>query len=99
MPWAKLDDSFYDHEKPLAIGNDALAVWTCALSFSSRKRTEGCLTAVQVAYLLRLRRAPPGCVEELVVAGLWERDGDDYQIHDFLDWNLSNDELAQLRAK
>jgi hypothetical protein len=41
MPWARLDDDFYDHEKTKAAGNEAAGVYARMLSYSARHLTDG----------------------------------------------------------
>lgn len=96
MPWGRIDDGFYDHPKLDALGRDRLSAvglhWL-AVSWSNRWLTDGAITRERVAKL----GGTPRLADALVSAGLWDRDGDDYRIHDFLDFNESKADVEAAR--
>jgi hypothetical protein len=88
MPWARLDDSFYDHLKLDLLGDDrlpAVGLFTVALSWSSKHLSEGLIPANRVVLL----GGNADLAGALVRVGLWEQDGPNYRIHDYLDYNPS----------
>jgi hypothetical protein len=88
MPWGRIDDGLYDHPKLDALGRDRLAcigLHMLAISWSNRFLTDGFVPAERVRRLGGTARL----AGRLVYAGLWERVGDDFRIHDFLDFNDS----------
>ncbi|HET6866212.1 MAG TPA: hypothetical protein VFH80_09820 [Solirubrobacteraceae bacterium] len=96
MPYAQFDDRYDDHRKtkrawrthPAAVGLHAMAITYC-----NRHKTDGRLDADWVEEKLALsplaKRQQQATLAALLDLGLFERDGDDYLVHDFLDWNRS----------
>lgn len=99
MSWFRLDDQGAFHEKVLAAGNEAYGAWCRAGQWSSGRRTEGFIpraTALSIAPLRIWQRlvAARGRSEH----GLIEVHGDDFQMHDYLEWNPTADEVEAKRA-
>ena len=111
MPWGRVDDSHYDHPKldRLPAASEAVATVSAeglvrlaavglfwrAISWCNRFLTDGHVPRDRVAKL-------DGSVElaELLVgSGLWEEAGHGYQVHDFLDFNVSRAEILKRREK
>lgn len=98
MPWARLDDAFYDHPKLDALGSVRLpcvGLFVLALTWSNRYLTDGFIPAERVR---KLGGTIP-LAERLVSAGLWERAGEDYRFHDFHDWNETSADVRQRRQR
>ena len=96
MPWGRIDDGFYDHPKLDALGRDRLSsvgLHWLAVSWCNRWLTDGAITRERVVKLGGTARL----ADVLVAAGLWERDGNDYRIHDFLDFNESKADVEAAR--
>ena len=97
MPWGRIDDSFYDHPKLDALGGSRLpcvGLYTLALSWSNRYLTDGFIPADRVRRL----GGTVHLAAKLVDAGLWEKVGDDYRVHDFLDFNDSAETVRSRRV-
>lgn len=90
MPWGRVDDGFYDHPKLDRLGKDrmpAAGLYWVAVSWCNRWLTDGLVPRDRVTRLggsIRL-------AELLVDAELWEREGRDYRVHDFLEFNDSRE--------
>jgi hypothetical protein len=100
MAWARLDDSFYDHPKVIAVWHarpDALGLHMRAISYCARHETDGKIHNAAVMALSPFQRDREGQVGALVDAGLWYEQEEHYLIHDYLDYNLSRDEIAAKR--
>lgn len=101
MSWVKLDDKFYSHPKVASIENkmlEAVGLHTLALSWSAAQLTDGFIPRPQAA------RLAGGNVDDLISAllqaGLWDNSERGYQIHDYLDYNPSREQvLAQREAQ
>lgn len=100
MPWVRIDDQFPDHPKIVAAGPAAAWLHVTALCYCNRLLTNGFIPADQVPRLV------PGAsklIDRLVNARLWHRttrDGvDGYEIHDFLKYQPSRDEVLAERQK
>jgi hypothetical protein len=100
MAWARLDDGFYDHPKVIAVWHsrpDALGLHMRAIAYCARHETDGKILAPAVMALSPLQRDREEQVSALVDAGLWYEQDEHYLIHDYLDYNLSRDEIAAKR--
>lgn len=98
MPWGKVDDNLYDHPKLDRLGRSRLpsiGLHFLAISWCNRWLTDGSLPRERVLKL----GGTVALADLLVHAGLWERDGEDYRIHDFLDFNQSRDQVVRGREQ
>ena len=77
--WAKLHNDLWSSRKWMSISLAAQGLWTTAVAYSNTMRTYGKLEG----HLLPLFRGTPELAAELVDAGLWDVDGDGWQIHDW----------------
>ena len=98
MSWVRLDDTFTEHPKVLAVGGDAAWLHVCALSYCNRLETDG---EIPEAILHRLsdRKNPLALAERLVVAGLWDHAAFGWVIHDYHDYQPSKADLEERRAR
>jgi hypothetical protein len=95
MTWAKVDDGLHSHPKIMALWRQApaaLGLHLLGLSFAGAYLTDGVIHRAFVE-----ERATVELADELVAAGLWDRDGENFKIHDFLDFNPSR--ASVLREK
>jgi|GEM_PF-1555301 len=99
MPWFRLDDQGAFHEKVIQAGNEAYGAWVRAGQWSSSRGTEGFIPRATAMLI-----AGPKVWQRLIEAkgrstvGLVEPVGDDFQIHDFLDYNPTIEEVLDRRA-
>ena len=96
MPWLKLDDAFFDHEKILDRSKDAKLLHLAALTYCAARSPHGVLSpaAVRVCAAKVDTQNREEVVTELLLANLWETVPPDsplqpvppgsFQIHDFL---------------
>ncbi|RBQ00050.1 hypothetical protein [Bifidobacterium xylocopae] len=97
MTWFKVDDNLPRNPKMIQASLSAIGLWVEAGAWASASQTDG-----QVLKRV-LRTLHPDATEEdaqtLVDVGLWEDNGDYWQIHDFLDYNPSKDEVEAEKAR
>lgn len=97
MSWLRVDDAFARHRKvlqiPRARRKTAIGLWTLAGTWVAQNLTDGALPA----YMLDEFDATDEEVSDLLTVNLWERDGDDYLIHDYLDYNPSREQVLAER--
>lgn len=94
MTWFKVDDKSAFHEKVLRAGDAAWGLLCRAGAWSSGQGTDGRIPA-HVAKLLCSAKAR---WSSLVEAGLVHATDDGgFEIHDFLQWNPSADQVAAKR--
>ena len=94
MGWVRIDDMFYSHPKVLAAGNAAVGLWVRALAYANAYLTDGHINAETLRTLGATRRY----ATTLVKAGLWEPNGNGWDIHDFADYQESREEIETRRA-
>ena len=110
MPWVKLDDHFNEHPKLAQVGPLGLALWVCGLAYCNRNLTDGFIPFRVAHSLLSFEgigvfNGTQGedvtgemVASMLVVAGLWQQDGRDYRVHDYLDYQPSRAEVLAARG-
>jgi len=98
VTWVRLDDNFPGHRKVLAAGPEAAWLHVEGLCYCAHQQTDG---AIPDAALVKLTQfSKPKALKlaaRLVEAGLWERNGVGYAIHDYLDYNPSKKSLDEKR--
>lgn len=101
MAWTRLDDNFDTNPKLVrAIGQagDAAGwLWVRAVNYCNRHLTDGRVPRAAVPTLTSHRK-PFEVAEALVSTGVFELDGEDYRVHDFLQWNDSREKVLAARA-
>lgn len=98
MAYATFDDSFADHPKNAGLTDHAFRIHVAGILHCARHLTDGLIPADDIPRLVR--RFRKAGLEELVDRGLWApvAGGYAYAIHDYLDWNLSREEVLKRRA-
>jgi hypothetical protein len=94
VTWYRLDDKSAFHRKVLKAGNEAWGAHCRAGAVSSAEETDGRITLETC-----LAIAPLRVWTKLIGAGLVDRieGSTDLQLHDFLDWNPSAEEVRSKR--
>lgn len=101
--WSKLDDRFWRHPKVRRLldmgprGFAAIGLWTITQSWIGEELTDGRIPSRQPMRLLG--DDPAAAIEALIGVGLWERAGDDFQVHGYLDYNPSRAQVLADRAQ
>jgi hypothetical protein len=98
--WTKLDDALLDHAKIFAAGDLigrngaglALGMFVIGLMWTNKHLTDGHLPAAVVKRWHHVEQ-PTRIADALVAAGLWDRNGDGYIVHDFHDHNPQASEV------
>lgn len=94
MTWARLEDTFPDHPKVMALSDAAFRQHVSAICYASRFNTDG-----EINHLaLKAIRGSRSIATQLVRAGVWDETADGWSIHDFLDYNPSREEAAAKRV-
>ncbi len=99
MSWARLCGSFCFHRKVLETDSRtrdrASGAFARTLSWSAENMTGGKISAAIGLTLAKDRKV----LDALVDVGLLDRDGEDYVLHDFGDYNPTGQELSARRVK
>jgi len=101
LPWIRLDTAMFDNPKVLDLTEDgdhrAVVLHLTSMCFAGAHGTSG---HVPRNVLRRLGGTRADAVK-LVKAGLWEMDADGYRIHDWDEYQMSDQESKgrRMRAK
>lgn len=104
MTWTRFDDQWDTSEKLLraadALDSDAPhTMWSRAVTYCNAKLTDGRIHGATLRTLVRYKK-PQKVIDELVKVGaLIARGDDEYEMHDFLDWNDSKEVVTERRNK
>src|SRR5437016_2129606 len=97
MSWVKLDDGFAEHPKVSALTDRAFRLYLTGLCYCARNLTDGTLPPRGLRTVLAGSGATKKHVLELVGAGLWEVDGDEHSVHDYLSYNKTKVDVEHER--
>jgi hypothetical protein len=92
MAWGKVDDNFAFHPKVLQAGNEAIGLWTRAMSYSCQQLTDGFVPVEAVAAL----GSDASVAGRLVQAGLWDEAEGGWVFHQ---WNEYQPSGAEVKAR
>lgn len=99
MAWAKLDDQFVEHPRIVGIGDRAFRLHVAAICLANRKLTDGHISSHDARILMATVKANRRHTDELVGHGVWETNGDGWQIRDYLQWNPTAESVKERRRK
>jgi hypothetical protein len=99
LSWARLDDRANENRKQLAAGPEACWLWSCALMYANRQPQRDGFLPTAVIGMLYPFKAPQKLAAKLVEVGLWEEAPGGYQIHDYLFWNKTKDQVNHEKAE
>lgn len=97
MPWANLDDQFPKHPKVLPLTDAAFRLHVSGICYAAQYLTDGLVEAAVVPLLVPRYR--PRTLEELLARGLWLQHDAIYEIHDYLEWNRSREQVEAERER
>lgn len=92
MAW--LDDRIMTHPKVRKLTPATFQWWTFALCYCSSHGTGGHLDDA-----IAVLRIPKKSVEDLVTAGLWDREDDGVWVHDWQEYNERRDDALEQRRE
>jgi hypothetical protein len=100
VAWVRIDDHLHAHPKfraaweqePASVGLELFA-----LSHSAAYLTDGRIDGLFVRSWFRTPRRQHRAVGALVDAGLWVPNGSGWEIHDYLDYNPSREQVTRKR--
>jgi hypothetical protein len=87
MAYVRLDDQIAHHPKVLRAGAEAAWLWAVSIAYCNRQLTDGHVPAAALSTMGSFRTPPRKLAAALVAVGLFELDGDGYQVHDYLSHN------------
>lgn len=97
MGIAKFDDSIPDAPKFIAAGAPACWLWFASICYCRRVLSDGFVPKGKIPSLVLGLKTPYVHASMLVQVGLWEDAVGGYQVHDFLHWNPSKEQVENYR--
>lgn len=94
MSWIRLDDQIAHHPKILKCPPTACWMYVACLGYAQRYLTNGLIPASCVPTLSHLER-PSRAIRQLVTAGLLEKADGGWQIHHYLHFNDSKEDVTK----
>lgn len=102
MAWVRLDDRFLTNPKVLRAGRDARDFYLAGLFYSAGELTDGRVPREVLPHLAHVAGVATKKADDLagilVGVGLWENEPPDFQIHDYLQYQPSADQVRAERA-
>ncbi len=96
MAYVRIESTVPRHPKFLAAGPAACWLWVCGTAYVQDHLTDGFIPAAVVAHLGVAN--PRKSIDALVSSGLWEAVDGGWQIHDYLQHNMSREAVEAIRA-
>lgn len=97
--WVRIDASYFAHRKNRAMGKDGRALDIAGICWCSLNETDGRIPRHALTYIAGEAEVKPSVVKAVVAAGRWEETEEGWQIHDYLDYNRSADDIAKERNR
>jgi hypothetical protein len=102
VSWARLDDAYCDHPKVLRAWNrspHAIGLHAMAITYCARHQTDGRIPIEWLEQKMPNKRDRTAALGVLVDCALLELHDGEYVVHDFLDYNASNEDIAAATAE
>jgi hypothetical protein len=98
MPWVKLDDRFPSHRKIALLSDRAFRLHVSAICWCAENLTDGRIADRELPLVAHIRGIK-ATAKQLEEAGVWDRTEDGWEIHDYLDYNPSREQVLIERKK
>lgn len=99
MSWVRTDDQMPRHPKIWPLSDAAYRLHHHGLSHCAAYATDGLVSLSYIDTLTPAGRKARKQADELVAAGVWEAVPGGWQIHDYLEYQLSASEIAEQRRQ
>lgn len=103
--WVRLDTSYLLNPKILQVDHRGVLLHIASIGWCAEQLTDGQVPTSALAVLATMARLRPGeavrASDQLVDAGLWHKNGDGWEVHDFVAMNaqVSREQVLEQRAK
>lgn len=98
MAWVKIDERCTEHPKIVRTGPVGLALWLSGLTYCNRNLTDGFIPT-GVAHRLIDWPTTDEIVARLVEVGVWVEVEGGFEVHDYLDFQPSREQVEEERRK
>ena len=101
MAWTRIDDKFLMNPKVQTAGPLGMALYLAGLIYANANLTDGFIVESMLPVLCGMAYQTPskGMAQVLVNLNLWEKVEGGYQIHDFLEFNKSREQIKTLNKQ
>ena len=101
MAWTRIDDKFLMNPKVQSAGAYGMALYLAGLIYANTNLTDGFIVESMLPVLCGMAYQTPskGMAQVLVNLNLWEKVEGGYQIHDFLEFNKSREQIKILNKQ
>lgn len=101
MPWTRLDDTFYGNPKIRGLSHEAFRLYVVSLNWSVAQLLDGHVKTGALSLCLpdSASKKRVQAAEELVGAGLWDLNGNGWEIHDFLEYQETRETIEDRRHR
>lgn len=101
MAWTRIDDKFLMNPKVQSVGVHGMALYLAGLIYCNSNLTDGFIAISVLPMICGMAYQTPSrrIADRLVDANLWELVDGGYQIHDFLTFNKSKQEIELLNKQ
>lgn len=93
MTWVKLDDQFFRNPKAQAAGKEGRQLYVAGLCYCAGQLTDGRIIKPALPLVAAEAGVRPVVARRLVEVGLWVDRVDHYEIHDYLAYNPSAEQV------
>lgn len=94
--WIRIDDGFATHPKILKAGITALGLQIRAICYASQNKTDGFIPLEAVPFLT-VGLEPKDWAAHMLHHGLWDAAENGFQVHDYLEWNMSKEQYDSMK--
>lgn len=99
MSFVLLDDQIAQHPKVLRAGAEAAWLWAVSIAYCSRQLTDGAVPTEALETLGRFKTSTAKLAATLVSVRLFDADGANYRVHDYLEHNPTKAMVLERRRK
>lgn len=95
MSWVRLDDGAPGHRKIVGLSDAAFRLWIVGLTYCNQQANDGRFSAASARIMTGYLASPElgrSAIAELCAAGLWAETADGYEVHDYLEYQPSQEE-------
>lgn len=97
MPWANFDDKFPRHPKVRRLSDGAFRLHVSGICYSAEWKLDGRIPSDEIRDLIP--KFKPAYLGDLVALRMWIDLGDYHDIHDYLQWNRSREQIEDAQEK
>lgn len=91
--WFRVAVNMPRHPKVMGLGDAAFRAWMTAMAYCAEQRTDGVISKAAMSSIVPGGQRGRRVLSELLDGGLLESLNGHYEVHDYLDWQESKEEI------